>query len=80
MKVPWSRPESGFTLLFEAFTLALCKRMPVKSVTDMAGEHDTRIWRMVEWYVEKARSFIDMSHVNELGVDETSIKPSHHWE
>jgi transposase len=79
VKVPWSRPESGFTLLFEAFTLALCKRMPVKSVADTVGEHDTRIWRMVERYVEKSRSFVDMSDVNELGVDETSIKPGHNY-
>jgi len=48
VKVPWSRPESGFTHFFEAFTLALCKRMPVKSVADIVGEHDTRIWRMVK--------------------------------
>ena len=31
-EVPWARPDSGFTLLFEAFALALVKEMPVAAV------------------------------------------------
>ena len=27
---PWARPGSGFTLLFEAYVLALAKTMPIK--------------------------------------------------
>ncbi len=31
VRVPWSRPESGFTLLFEAIVIMLCRSMPGKS-------------------------------------------------
>jgi transposase len=29
VEVPWARPGSGFTLLFEALSLSLCQGMPV---------------------------------------------------
>ena len=41
---PWSRPRSGFTVLFEAFILTLVKEMPVSKIAELVGEHDTRIW------------------------------------
>lgn len=43
--VPWARPGSGVTLLFEALTMALVAEMPGKAVGDLVGEYDTRIWR-----------------------------------
>ena len=79
VRVPWSRPESGFTLLFEAIIIMLCRSMPVKAVARMLNVHDTRIWRIVTHYVEEARSKVDMSEVSELGVDETSVKPGHKY-
>ena len=79
VRVPWSRPESGFTLLFEAIVIMLCQSMPVKAVARMMNVHDTRIWRIVRHYVEEARSKVDMSEVSELGVDETSVKPGHKY-
>ena len=43
--VPWARPESGFTLLFEALLMAMLAEMPVKAVAEVVGEHDTRhLW------------------------------------
>ena len=45
--VPWARPGSHFTLLFEALLMAMCKRMPVKGVAEIVKEHDTRIWRKI---------------------------------
>lgn len=53
--VPWARPDSGFTLLFEAFVFQLAKVMPILAVASLVGEHDTLIWRMVNHYVELAR-------------------------
>ena len=41
ISVPWARPESGFTLLFEAMVLTVVHAMPVKAVARMVGEHDT---------------------------------------
>jgi transposase len=38
--VPWARPGSGFTLLFEAFVLALVRQMPVAAVGRGVGDLD----------------------------------------
>jgi transposase len=39
VRVPWARPESGFTLLFDAALLmALVAEMPVKAATEIVGE------------------------------------------
>ena len=48
--VPWARPGSGFTLLFEAMIMAMVPAMPVKAVARMVGEHDTRLWRVIHHY------------------------------
>jgi len=50
----WARPQSGFTLLFEALVMALAKQMPIAALAYLVGEHDTRIWRIVHHYVDEA--------------------------
>jgi transposase len=72
--VPWARPGSGFTLLFEALVLAMVKGMPVAAVAALVGEHDTRIWRVLHHYVDAARAAADFSGVRQVGVDETASK------
>src|SRR5680860_1268147 len=72
--VPWARPGSGFTLLFEALLLEFAAHMPVAPIARMVGEHDTRIWRVLEHYVEVARATLDFSAVTTVGVDETSAR------
>jgi len=52
--VPWARPGSGFTLMFEAAVMLLAKEMPVSAVAEMLGEVDTRLWRIVMARVEEA--------------------------
>ena len=79
VEVPWARPGCGFTLLFEAMTLTLCKHMPVFTAARMVGEHDTRLWRTLKHYVELARQEVDMSSVTKVGVDETSWKSGHDY-
>ncbi|MEJ5363465.1 MAG: ISL3 family transposase [Desulfosoma sp.] len=79
LNVPWARPGSGFTLLFEAFILQLAKEMPVNAVARLIGEHDTRIWRVVEHYVEEARTKEDFSQVRKVGIDETASKRGHNY-
>ena len=76
---PWSRPGSGFTLLFEAFMIELSKVMPINSIAKMVGEHDTRIWRVINYYVEEARKNLDFSRVVRVGIDETSSKRGHNY-
>jgi len=78
--VPWARPGVGFTLLMEAFILALVQNgMTPKQVSRLVGEHDTRIWRVLEHYVQKARCEADFSDVRVVGVDETSRSRGHNY-
>jgi transposase len=72
--VPWARPDSGFTLLFEALVMTMISAMPVKAVARIVGEHDTRLWRMVHHYVDAARGRADASGVTRLAIDETAAR------
>ena len=72
--VPWARPGSGFTLLFESWCLELAKHIPVSVIADQVDEHDTRLWRFIDHYVGKARKDEDYSGVDGIGIDETSKK------
>ncbi len=72
--VPWARPGSGFTLLFEALVLSFAAVMPIAKVAAMTREHDTRIWRVVEHHVHAARDQLDCSGVTRVGMDETSAR------
>jgi transposase len=77
--VPWARPGSGFTLLFEAMIMTLAKAMPVKTIGEFVGEHDTRLWRMIHHYVDQGRVAADYSGVQKVGFDETSSKRGHNY-
>jgi transposase len=74
IQVPWARPGSGFSLLFEALVMALVREMPVKIAAALLGEHDTRIWRVLDHYVQSARAQEDHSEVKRVGMDETSAR------
>jgi transposase len=74
VSVPWARAGSGFTLLFEALVMALVREMPVKVAAALLGEHDTRIWRVLDHYVQSARDKADYSEVKRVGIDETSAR------
>jgi transposase len=77
--IPWARPGSGFTLLFEAMIMTLAKAMPVKTISEFVGEHDTRLWRLIHHYVDLGRDAADYSEVQEVGFDETSSKRGHDY-
>ena len=79
VQVPWARPGSGFTLLFEALIMMLVREMPVAVVARLVGEHDSRIWRLVHHHVEEARAKVDMSEVTRLGIDETAARRGHNY-
>lgn len=74
VSVPWARPGSGFTILFEALALCLAKNMPVRQVAEILGENDTTLWNHIRFYVDQARDKADFSETKHLGVDETSKK------
>lgn len=79
VSVPWARPDSGFTLLFEAMVMTMVSAMPVKAVARMVGEHDTRLWRVVHHYVEQARARADASGVTQVAIDETAARRGHDY-
>lgn len=54
VKVPTHREGSGFTLLFEAFTMSLIRFMPVASAARILDEWDTRVWRIAHHYIDEA--------------------------
>ena len=65
--VPWARPNSGFTLSFEALLLEMCKQAPVKRVSDRMGFGDDRLWRVIDHYVPKGFSLDDLSRARRKG-------------
>jgi len=76
---PWARAGSGFTLLFEAFMLTLAKAMPIANAARLLGEHDTRLWRIIEHYVWRAVEKLDLSEVRRIATDETSARRGHDY-
>lgn len=79
LPVPWAREGSGFTLLFEALGLSLCREMPVSQAARHLRVASKRLWRRVRHYVEAARAKDDMSGVRHVGIDETSVKRGHEY-
>ena len=79
MDAPWSRPGSGFSLLMEAFVVALCQAMPVAHVARLIGVSDDRLWRMLDHHVGVARTREDHAEVRRIGVDETSSRRGHRY-
>ena len=49
--VPWAREGSGFTLLFEALAMLLCREMPMAAVADALGSTTpgSGAWRPIMW-------------------------------
>jgi len=77
--MPWEGMSNGFTMLFEALSMQLCKSMPVKIVGDLINESDDKLWRMLDMYVEIARELEDFTDLESVGVDETSKKKHHDY-
>jgi transposase len=78
--VPWARSGSGFTLLFEAYTMLLIEsEMPVCNVAEMLSVTQPRVWRVFDYWLKKAISKDDLSGVKQIGVDETSRKKGHEY-
>ena len=70
--VPWARPDSGFTLLFEALVLQMAREMPVSAAAGLASISPNTIWRMLDHYVGQAVRQQDITGVTAVGIDECS--------
>src|SRR3990172_7687113 len=77
--VPWARPGSRFTLLFEQAALILVREMPVLAAARFMGITDKRLWRIVEHYVGRAVAKLDLAGVHAVGLDETASKRGHNY-
>ena len=71
---PWEGKIKCFNLLFEAFALTLLLEMPVNAVARIVGEYDTRLWRLLQVYVDEAYQEADCSSVRVVGCDELSVE------
>lgn len=78
--VPWAREGSGFTMLFEAYSMMLIEsEMPVNRVGKSLKENPNRIWTIFHHWVQRAYTRADHSQVEALGIDETSSKKGHNY-
>lgn len=76
---PWAGKLSGFTLLFEALVLSLCREMPFAAVARLVGESWHRVAAIAQRYVDLALAQSDFSEVRELAIDETSRARGHEY-
>lgn len=74
IEVPWGRAGSGFTLMMEGVILTLLRHLPVAAAAREIGEHDTKLWRVLSFYVEEAKKGRSFADVEAIGVDEYSHK------
>ncbi len=80
VEVPWARAGSGFTLLFEAYSMMLIEsEMPVNRVGKALGEYANRMWTIFNYWVGRAYSQADHSQVKQIGIDETSVRKGHQY-
>ena len=66
-------------IVFEDLVMALAKRMPVKSIANLLKEHNTCLWRVLDYYVHESCQDADLSSVTDADVNETSSKRGHNY-
>lgn len=79
VEVPWAKPGGGFTLLMEAYLLAMAKVLPVAEVSRQTFVSEDRIWHLIRTRVGEAWEQADWSSLERLGVDETSTRKGHKY-
>lgn len=80
VQVPWARPNSGFTLLFEAFSMSLIEHeMPVNKASNIVRVYPNRLWNVFKYWVNRALLKDCQTDVNRLGIDETSARKGHDY-
>jgi len=77
---PWSRAGSGFTLLFEAFVMALIEsEMSFNKIGTLLNENAHRIWTVFNYWVKRARAADSPKCPERIGFDETSKRKGHDY-
>jgi len=75
----WAGKLSGFTLLFEALVVALCREMPFAAVARVVNLSWHRVAAICKRYVDLALDQADFSEVKRLAADETSRARGHDY-
>jgi transposase len=75
----WVGRLDGFTLLFEALVLAMCRQMPFAAVARIVGLSWHRVHAICSSYVEMALTAADLSDVTAVAIDETSSRRGHNY-
>jgi transposase len=80
VEVPWARPGSSFTLLFEDDVIALLQQgMSNSAIGKRLGIGDKRVFGIARHRVSTALSEQHLESVEELSVDETSSRKGHNY-
>lgn len=78
--VPWARSNSGFTLLFEAFSMLLIENeMPVNKAAKIMSVYPNRLWTIFNYWISRAHSTDEIEGLEQVGFDETSTKKGHNY-
>ena len=78
-EVPWALCGSLFTLLSEAWIMAVARSITVEAIAGLVNKHDTRLWRVINYHTEESISRKDMSGASCIGVDETAVRRNHNY-
>lgn len=76
---PWAGKLNGFTLLFEALVISLCREMPFNAVSRIVGLSWYQVNTICVQYVDLALAQADFSEVKRLAADETSRARGHNY-
>lgn len=80
IEVPWARSGSGFTLLFEAYVMALIEyEMPMNKIGNLLNENAHRLWTVFNYWIKRARAADKPKVPKQLGLDETSQRKGHDY-
>ncbi len=80
IEVPWARKSSGFTLLFEAFSMLLIEsEMPVNKAAKVLQVYPNRIWNIFNYWISIAHNEDKIEELDKIGFDETSVKKGHNY-
>lgn len=80
VQVPWARKHSGFTLLYEAYSMLLIEsEMPVKRAAKTLQIYEMRLWRIFQYWVGRAFQNSKQDNIKKIGIDETSTKKGHNY-
>jgi len=75
----WAGRLSGFTLLFEALIMAMCREMTFAAVSRLVGLSWHQVVAICKRYVELGLEQADFSEVKRLAADETSKSRGHDY-